>query len=414
MVSIDFASTPMANESFCNTSLPGAIFSKSPPLVSPPYLQVTAVVVYTLLSLVTVGGNALVCLIVFHYMGMTTVTNLFIANLALTDLLIGLFCIPIVLISDYLLADWPFGSLMCKLTSFAQSVFVVCTVYTLIAMSVDRYIAIIHPLNPKLSRKQCRLVIAFLWIYSIVFSSPIIYDMDLRHTCFHRDPTHQTEYVQTSCDGVHLPGSLHAAYNIATMTIIYLIPLCVLSVIYIRLGWQLHQSRSPGEAHSERDAKIKKSKQKVIKMCFVVVIMFGVCWLPMQLYSNILRPYVDRIFDQKYLPHVYFAFHLMAMSNSCVNPAIYGVMSSKFRAGYVHYLSCLLTCCGLINGRLRQKQTRTESISLATGYGTHRKTYEMSRRTTDVEGDRASTNSMPGSIPLISSPRASSNEWSTG
>ncbi|CAF0870389.1 unnamed protein product [Rotaria sordida] len=394
----------------CNASPPGTTYMDSPPPIPPSYLQATALIVYTLLSILTVGGNALVCLIVFHFMGIVTVTNLFIANLALTDLFIGLFCIPIVLISDYLLSDWPFGTFMCKFTSFAQSVFVVCTVYTLIAMSVDRYIAIIHPLNPKLTRKQCRLLIGLLWTFSILFSSPIFIDMNISHYCFHLDSNNIKEYSQTICDGTGLPPSLQAAYNMATITIIYLIPLCLLTIIYIRLGWRLHQSRAPGEAHSERDAKIKKSKQKVIKMCFVVVIVFGVCWLPMQLYTNILRPYLDEIIHQDYVPHVYFAFHLMAMSNSCVNPAIYGVMSSNFRAGYLHYWHSLTTCCGLFNVGTRQKQNGIENMSMGTTFQSNPRAYELSMKIPDIECDRGSNTSAPCSIPLISSQRVSSDD----
>ena len=380
--------------------------------MSPTYLQGTAAVVYTLLSVLTVGGNALVCLTVFHYMGFATVTNLFIANLALTDFFIGIFCIPIVLISDFLLSDWPFGLLMCKLTSFAQSVFVVCTVYTLIAMSVDRYIAIIHPLQPKLTRKQCYVFIGALWTFALTFSSPIFVEMRIRHTCFHRDSNYLVEYTQTVCQSDGLPGLLQTIYNIATMTVIYLIPLVVLSVIYVRLGYQLNRSRAPGEAHSERDAKIKKSKQKVIKMCFVVVIMFGVCWFPMQLYTNILRPHLDQIFDRKYVPHFYFAFHLMAMSNACVNPFIYAVMSSKFRAGYLHYWHCLCSRCGppfqdclghkdnLENGIIYTASFRRDKNSLNSNVPKH-----QHRNNT-----RASALSIPSMTPLMSFPRNSSYE----
>ena len=358
----------------CNASLPGAIYLSVPPPIPPGYLQVTAAVVYTLLSILTVGGNALVVLIVFHYMGIATVTNLFISNLALTDLFIGVFCIPIVLVSDFLLLDWPFGLFMCKFTSFAQSVFVVCTVYTLLAMSIDRYIAIIYPLHPKLTRKQCHLTIALLWLFSILFSCPIFVEMHILHTCFHRNAREET---QTLCRSHGLPPRVQTIYNIASLAVIYWIPLCLLSIIYIRLGWQLNRSQAPGEAHSERDAKIKKSKQKVIKMCFIVVIMFGVCWLPIQLYTNILRPHLAQIFKQQYLPHFYLAFHLMAMSNSCVNPFIYGVMSSKFRAGYAHYARRLLTCCGSLNEHWKPKVNLTETTILTASFRRERRSSRM-------------------------------------
>ena len=386
----------------CNASPPGAIYIEIAPSLPPTYLQGTAAVVYTLLSILTVGGNALVCLIVFRYMGITTVTNLFIANLAITDIFIGLFCIPIVLISDYLLSDWPFGLFMCKFTSFAQSVFVCCTVYTLIAMSVDRYIAIIYPLNPKLTRKQCQWVIGGLWAFSILFSSPIFLEMHILEICFHRD---SIEHSETRCQTNGLSPVIQTFYNILTLSVIYLIPLFVLTIVYISLGWYLNQSRAPGEAHSERDAKIKKSKQKVIKMCCVVVIMFGVCWFPMQIYINILRPYLDRIIDEKYVPHVYFTFHLMAMSNSCINPFIYGVMSSKFRAGYLHYWHCFIHCCDYFNNYLRHKQNRNNSMMLTSSF---RQTQKNTNNPEHADRDHTSSMSVPFTmLPLLSTHKSS-------
>lgn len=386
----------------CNVSSSGVEYVRTAPTLPPVYLQGTAGVVYTLLSILTVGGNALVFLTVFHYMGTRTVTNIFIGNLALTDFLIGLFCIPIVLISDYLISDWPFGLVLCKLTSFAQSVFVVCTVYTLIAMSVDRYLAIIHPLKPKLTHRDCYRLIICLWTFAITFSSPILFEMHIRQICFERD---MKEYIQTICQTNGLSESIQTIYNIATLTIIYLIPLVVLSVVYIRLGWQLNKSRAPGEAHTERDARIKKSKKKVFKMCFAVVFMFGICWLPMQLYINILRPKLDEIFDEKYVPHLYFAFHLMAMSNSCINPFIYAIMSSKFRAGYLYYWHCLISCCGFININDQWKHKNpnlNETVILSASFRPTRRECNSSLIYEHSDIERQSTISIQPMIPLLS------------
>ncbi|CAF2566403.1 unnamed protein product [Rotaria sp. Silwood2] len=393
----------------CNTTPTEAIYVDPPPPIPPTYLQGTAIVVYTLLSILTIGGNALVYLTVFHYMGIATGTNLFIANLAVTDFFVGLLCIPIVLISDYLLSDWPFGLFMCKFTSFSQSVFIVCTVYTLIAMSVDRYIAIIYPLHSKLTRKQCYILISILWTFSIIFSLPVYFEMHIIHICFHRDSNDLKEYTQTICQTNGLIPSIQAIYNIMTLTIIYLVPLCILSIVYIRLGWQLNQSHAPGEAHSQRDARIKKSKRKVIKMCSIVVIMFGVCWFPMQLYINILHPYLNRIFDQKYVAHFYFAFHLMAMSNSCVNPFIYGVMSSKFRAGFLHYWHWLTTSYGSVTDHFRHSRNINESIMLTASFQKTKTDYKVNltphNYTDDTQATRMSAHS---TLPLISLSRRES------
>lgn len=403
-------SNSTTSDPICRTTLPDAEFIKAAPPMPPPYLQGVALFVYPLLSVLTIGGNALVCLIVFVYWSKKSVTNLFIANLAFTDLFIGLFCIPIVLVSDYLLCDWPFGAFMCKFTSFIQSVFVTCTIYTLVAMSVDRYVAIIHPLRKKFTIKQCRATIGFLWIFAITFSIPIFLDMNIHHTCFYPDFKNETEYTQTVCDAVELPVYIQSAYNTATLIILYLIPLVLLTIIYLRLGLQLDKTQAPGEAHLERDEKIKKSKRKVIKMCFVVVIMFGVCWLPMQLYTNILRQHIDQVFDQKYIPHIYFAFHLMSMSNSCVNPAIYGVMSSKFRNGYLHYWRKLTTCCRLsVSKKALKNRNPRETQKDIDGSEIEQKKYKTGLQVPRHDTDRESDSSIPCTIPLISSQRVSLN-----
>ncbi|CAF1268689.1 unnamed protein product, partial [Didymodactylos carnosus] len=323
---------------WCNySSSKNADFIDPAPPIPPGYLQITALFIYTLLSILTITSNIFVCLVVFCYQRMVTVTNLFIVNLAISDLLVGIFCIPIVLISDYLLSNWPFGAFMCKFFSFAQSVCVTCTIYTLIAMSIDRYLAVVHPMNPlKITQGQCKKMLAFIWLFAISFSIPVYIEMNTRVVCFKReDGTH----FQMTCEASDLSKSIQTAYNIASIVMIYFIPLVVLSIVYIHLGQTLNKSRAPGEAHSERDAKMEKSKRKVIKMCCIVVIMFGICWLPMQIYINILRQFLE-VIGYKYIPHLYFAFHIMAMSNSCINPFIYGVMSSKFRNGYLYFLKC--------------------------------------------------------------------------
>jgi hypothetical protein len=144
-------------------------------------------------------------------------------------------------------------------------------------------------------------------------------------------------------------------------------------------------------------------------MCFAVVFLFGICWFPIQLYTNILRPYIDKIMDEKYVPHVYFTFHLMAMSNSCLNPVIYGVMSSKFRAGYLHYWQYFISCCRLSNNRSRTKDHPVDNTSITPTFRIDRRTYGLNLKAHNIECDRTSNTSVPCSIPLLSSQRVSSN-----
>lgn len=112
-------------------------------------------VVYVLyISIITIAflGNGVVCYIVLSKPRMRTVTNLFIANLALGDILMTIFCVPFSFFSILVLAYWPFGDVMCHLVNYSQAVSVLVSAYTLVAISIDRYIAIMWPLRPRISK----------------------------------------------------------------------------------------------------------------------------------------------------------------------------------------------------------------------------------------------------------------------
>lgn len=74
---------------------------------------------YLIIFLLAVVGNVLVILTLVHNKRMRTVTNLFLLNLAISDLLLGIFCMPFTLVG-MLLRDFIFGELMCKLLPYLQ------------------------------------------------------------------------------------------------------------------------------------------------------------------------------------------------------------------------------------------------------------------------------------------------------
>lgn len=98
---------------------------------------------------------------------MKSTTNLLIINLAIADILFVLFCVPFTA-SDYVLPMWPFGNFWCKIVSSQRGkgrrrkngsskesllqvqymIVVTChaSVYTLVLMSLDRFLAVVHPI----------------------------------------------------------------------------------------------------------------------------------------------------------------------------------------------------------------------------------------------------------------------------
>jgi len=76
---------------------------------------------YSIIFLLAVIGNLLVILTLIQSRRMRTITNVFLLNLAISDLLLGIFCMPFTLIG-MLLRDFIFGEIMCKLLPYLQGV----------------------------------------------------------------------------------------------------------------------------------------------------------------------------------------------------------------------------------------------------------------------------------------------------
>lgn len=121
--------------------------------LSSTYFQTSVYIMYISIFVVALFGNGIVCYIVQSSPRMRTVTNYFIANLAVGDIFMSLFCVPFSFVSILLLHYWPFGSVLCHLVNYSQAVSVLVSAYTLVAISVDRYIAIMWPLRPRITKK---------------------------------------------------------------------------------------------------------------------------------------------------------------------------------------------------------------------------------------------------------------------
>lgn len=137
------------------------------------YFRSAIYLMYTVIFVVATLGNGMVCYIVISSSRMRTVTNYFITNLAVGDLLITVFCVPFTSIS-YLKQYWSFGSFLCPVVNYSQAVAVFVSSYTLVAISIDRYMAIMWPLRPRMTKRLASLIILTVWIISMVTVAPIL------------------------------------------------------------------------------------------------------------------------------------------------------------------------------------------------------------------------------------------------
>ena len=128
----------------------------------------------SIIMVIAAGGNLIVIWIVATNPRMRTVTNYFLLNLAVADALIATLSMPF-LFSYIVTQNWALGIGMCKFARFFGTVSTAASVLSLVAISVDRYRAIVHPLLPRLSKSYIAFMIVIIWGGSSAFASPLLF-----------------------------------------------------------------------------------------------------------------------------------------------------------------------------------------------------------------------------------------------
>ncbi|CAD5118363.1 DgyrCDS7074 [Dimorphilus gyrociliatus] len=143
------------------------------------YIQLPFIVAFMAMITIAAVGNIIVIWIVLAHKRMRTVTNYFLVNLAIADALISIFNAFFNFL--YMLKeDWWFGSAFCKTSMFLAPCTITVSVLTFMAIAVERYIAIVHPLKPRMSSKSILFSIALIWLISSIISVPNIFFAQLK------------------------------------------------------------------------------------------------------------------------------------------------------------------------------------------------------------------------------------------
>lgn len=130
---------------------------------------------FSLIGITGFLGNTLVIIVVLMNPQMRSTTNILIINLAIADLLFVIFCVPFTAI-DYIANEWPLGNAWCKIVQYLIIVTALASIYTLVLMSLDRFLAVVYPTSRSL-RNECNALkaITILWLIILSTSIPVIF-----------------------------------------------------------------------------------------------------------------------------------------------------------------------------------------------------------------------------------------------
>lgn len=217
------------------------------------YVQVLIIVMYSVITVIAVGGNGIVCYLVYAYKRMHTVPNYFIVNLAISDIIMALICIPFTFIANLILNYWPFGETMCPVVLYIQVVAVFLSSYTLVAMSIDRYIVIVHPFKPRITQRKTALTILGIWVISFTIPLPtflksrVIYHSDTSGQCLESWDNNTGQYM----------------YGLSLMVLHYFAPLTLLLFSYSKIGYTIWIKNIQGTDRNKRKLQLATAKKRV-------------------------------------------------------------------------------------------------------------------------------------------------------
>ncbi|XP_031849865.1 tachykinin-like peptides receptor 86C [Nomia melanderi] len=300
--------------------------------------------IFAVMLLIATGGNVIVIWIVLAHRRMRTVTNYFLVNLSVADLMMSL--LNCAFNFTFLLnSSWPFGVIYCTINNFVAHLTVASSVFTLVVISVDRYMAIMRPLKHRISRKMTVMTMILIWTIGSALALPCLLYSTTKSRRYLNGKTRITCYLLWP-DGDYLHSTIEYSYNIVFLSVTYLIPIMLMAVCYALMGRKLWVTKSIGElTHYQKN--LMKSKRKVVKMFITVVAIFAICWLPY--HGFFIYVYHHRHFAEiSYVPHIYLGFYWLAMSNAMVNPIIYYWMNTTFR---VYFQLIICKCCYSMNQR---------------------------------------------------------------
>ncbi|XP_069504793.1 atypical chemokine receptor 4 [Ambystoma mexicanum] len=269
-------------------------------------------VLYILVFIAGVAGNSVVVAIYAYYKKMKTKTDVYLINLAISDLLL-LFTLPFWVVNA--IHGWVLGTVMCKVTSALYTMNFSSSMLFLAGISVDRFTALTRAPSHQKKRNQCWIICLSIWTAAILLSIPeltfnTVKEHGKRHVCL---PVYSTD----------LGKFMKASILILEIVFAFAIPLLVMVACYSATAWTLIKLPN-----------IRKSKP--LKVLIAVVGVFIATQLP----YNVVKfcRAIDIIFILITSCHVSKTIDLamqvtqtIALTHSCLNPILYAFMGASFK-----------------------------------------------------------------------------------
>ncbi|PAV75048.1 hypothetical protein WR25_06372 [Diploscapter pachys] len=329
-----------------------------------PVIILLAATLYTLVFIISLAGNLGVIYATVYHRSLQTVQNIFIVNLAISDVIVCLLSIPLTPVTT-IAKQWYFGSTLCRAVGGIQAIGIFIGTFSLCAIAIDRYFRlVIAPGSPLHKRCAIRITI-LLWVFSILATLPYVYHMEMV------DYKHLNICGEFCTEKWPSPSSKRV-YTLFVFVIQFVIPFTIMTLCYQAIfsflrrraesrlmsiaqqvnlmymvaataGRETQQHKEQLTHLIEQKKRVVAQKRRVTVILVSMVVVFFVTSLPHNLVSTLME-FTDSTelltyqgSDFTYI--INLATHFLAMLSCAISPLLYSYLNPEFREFVLNAIS---------------------------------------------------------------------------
>ena len=294
--------------------------------------RVGKLIAYIIIFVISLTGNTLIIYVVRKSKHIQRNVNYLILNMAISDLFTAVLVIPTKIVQIILDIDeerWLItglgGQITCKLLRFVLDIPLSVSTLTLVLIALERFVAVVFPLRAKRITSRLRVaLILSTWIISVALHGPYFYifkivEYDSESYCI---PTWEPVFEEPAT------GKFYASFLCVALIII---PFTLLVVIYTIIVLTLVKQRNALREAVRGGVLRDKMNRNVLKMAVTIVVLFAICWGPVNIYIFIFIFVWNWDVPRCVLPAFPFIAEFFAHTNSAINPFVYFGFVENYR-----------------------------------------------------------------------------------
>ncbi|XP_060680209.1 thyrotropin-releasing hormone receptor-like [Hemiscyllium ocellatum] len=309
--------------------------------------RVASVALILLVCGVGIVGNVLVVFVVLSTKHMRTPTNCYLVSLAVADLVV-LIAAGLPNITNTIYGSWVYGYTGCLTITYLQYLGVNVSSCSITAFTIERYIAICHPMKAQFicTTSRAKKIILLVWTSTSLYCMMWLFLLDIKHTSY-------KGMTVVVCD-YKVSRKFYLPIYFLDFFLFYIAPLVLATVLYWMISRILflnpiHTDPTESNKHQRGGSmghqqtsdtftpnSTATSRKQVTRMLAVVVILFALLWMPYRTLV-VINSFLSQPFTN---PWILLFCRVCIYLNSAVNPIIYNLMSQKFRAAFRKLYTC--------------------------------------------------------------------------